>query len=299
MATAPENPIAPMTDEMRNEMATKLVAEMKRQMDIEEADIAEARATGTISKFEVPIDQQGHLCAYYNTARRTSLDRILARSDKDVITASVNPETGDDCTFLTVASVAEATQACQWCGQHPEFSYDGTVVRAVTACESPDGFSTVFTLTVTSGKIVIADDLSYVYASAVVDRPRTELGKSRSMRAIAESGHVFGFTPKIPSTLFQTGENTYAIVAPGHDENWEPNHVEGTALADLDDEWSYAFADHDDYLSKGGTINEEWMSVVEVPNGTYTFTHHTTERTFDGDDFRNPLTIATIVRTDA
>lgn len=302
MATGSENTLPEMNDETRAALATKLVAEMHQQMKIEDAAIAQAHAAGTIDpQYEVRIDQQGHLCAHTDTTRRASLDLMLAESGKDVVTTRINPDTGEDCESLTVAFYADASNACYWCEQRPVFSYDGTLVRAVTPCEFPDGYSVTVSLSVTSGKIVIAEDLSHVYTSSRLPDgiPRKALGRKQTMETVAQDGSVFGFIPKVNFNLYQSDENTFALVSPGCNDDWEPNEVEGTELASLDESWTYAVADHDDYLTKGGTIDDEWMEVVEVPNGIYTFTHHVFEKPFDGNDYSTPMTLASITRTDA
>lgn len=306
---APVVTVPTITPEMQ-ERIKEIWKQVGEEQKIEDQSRREADANGTVSAYDVPIDERGHGHAHRKTTSRRLLDRHLADSGKDAITHQPLTEyditrgTAPDDDILSLASLAGMYRECHWCGEMPVYSYDGTTLTSTTACTKAEGFTTTVTLRVTSGKIVVADSLRNVYnltreqEDALGDY-NSAWGQAEWMHAYEALGCAYGPVGNSCPSLYQTGEDTYAIVSPAYDEDTDTSTFDGTHLAGITtDLWAYSIADHDDYLAKGGTIGEYGPEVVEVPNGLYTFSHHTHERAFNYDDYRGTQVYATIVRTD-
>lgn len=167
-------------------------------------------------------------------------------------------------------------------------------------CPVPDeGITTVITLEVPSGKIIVADNLRSVYNGFDRDKLadyNSVLGQAQFVEAMAKLGCAYGPVGNSCPTLWKTGEDTYIVARKpwltGDEDEWAdedsvpaPEGAESLAgiITDL---WAYCIADYDDWLAKGGKPVEElgWsVIVVEVPPGTYEFTHHSGEKSFDPD----------------
>ena len=119
-------------------------------------------------------------------------------------------------------------------------------------------------------------------------------------RPTKRSACAYGPVGNSCPSLYQTGENTYAIVSPAWDEDTDEPVFDGTHRAGITtDLWAYSIADHDDYLAKGGVLGQYGPEVVEVPNGIYTFSHHTHEKAFNGGDWQATQVYATIARAES
>lgn len=307
---APVVTVPALTEEMR-QMVAEVWAKVGEEQKVEDEARRAADAAGTISVHDVPIDERGHGHAHRKTTSRRLLDRHLAASGKDAITHQplteydIEKGTAPDDDILSIANLAGMYRECHWCGEMPLYSYDGTALTSTTACAKADGYTTTVTLRVTSGKIVVADDLRGVYRltreqeDALGDY-NAAYGQAQWMHAYEALGCAYGPVGNSCPSLYQTGEDTYAIVSPAYNEDTHEPIFDGTHLAGITtDLWAYSIADHDDYLAKGGTIDQYGPEVVEVPNGLYTFSHHTHEKAFNYDDYRDVQVYATIVRTDA
>lgn len=182
--------------------------------------------------------------------------------------------------------------ACGWCGAYPKMRVDGDAVHIDEPCPAAGGITTVIRLEVPSGKIIVADDLRGVYDGFDHDgfaSYNSALGQHQVIEAMAELGCAFGPVGNSCPSLWKTGEDTYQIARmPQDDEDEYAPVPEGSErLAGIiTDLWAYSIADYGDWLAKGGAPVEElgWtVSVVEIPAGTYEFTHHSGERDFDDD----------------
>jgi hypothetical protein len=155
--------------------------------------------------------------------------------------------------------------------------------------ELPDSYTSVITLDVPSGKIIVTDDLRPVYdwRDEEAGSYNTALGQLNAIRLMAEQGCAYGPVGNSCPSLYRTGPDTYVIANPAFDEDDGreiiPEGWEGLAWI-ITDLWAYSAADWEDYLSRGGTeaCLEHKGKVVDVPPGRYEFTHHTGEAGFDG-----------------
>lgn len=177
---------------------------------------------------------------------------------------------------------------CGACDERPAFKVNGNVVTVREPCPYPDGMTSVITLAVPSGRIVVTDDLRPVYDwdDRGMASYNSALGQHQAIEAMARAGCAYGPVGNSSPGLYRTGASNYVIAGLAYDEEsgtevlpegWE-------ALAGIiTDLWAYSIADYEDWVSRGGDPESlGWGdTVVDLPPGTYEFTHHTGERGFN------------------
>jgi hypothetical protein len=195
---------------------------------------------------------------------------------------------------------------CWTCDQWLDLVITDDAVTVATPCPCPDGITTVITLAVPSGRIIVTDDLRPVYDwrdARRKDPPgmagyNSALGQAQATWAMAAQGCAYGPVGNTSPGLYRTGDGTYAIASldyhPDTDQEvlpagWQPL---ASVCTDL---WAYSVADYEDWLSRGGNPAEMGWSdtVVDVLPGYYELTHHTGERSFRRDR-RGMVTFADI-----
>ncbi|MFJ6438829.1 hypothetical protein [Streptomyces sp. NPDC091416] len=179
---------------------------------------------------------------------------------------------------------------CSYCGQYfvPRIADDAVYVD--TPCQPASGITSIVTLEVPSGKIIVTDDLRPIYAVARAELAsyNSIVGQAQYIKAMAEIGCAYGPVGNTCPGLYRTGDDSYIIASPeyDYDDDEKPSLPESDCIANIcTDLWAYSIADYDDWKRRGGNpATLGWSdNVVEVPAGTYQFTHHTGERDFDRD----------------
>ncbi|MEV7123916.1 hypothetical protein [Kitasatospora griseola] len=214
----------------------------------------------------LPLDSNGH---------------VIASNDDNTVTVYEPDE------FVRLPRlIAGIYSRCAQCGEQPEVEVEGDAVRAQSPCALPDGITTAITLEVPSGKLVVEDDLRHVYRCGDGDFAdyNSVLGQAQVIEAMAAIGCAYGPVGNSCPGLYRTGEDTYVIASPRYDEDDNPSLPEKDRLAGIvTDLWAYSIADLEDFKRRGGDVDAlGWTAtVVDVPPGTYRFTHHTGEVGFD------------------
>jgi hypothetical protein len=185
---------------------------------------------------------------------------------------------------------------CRMCDKGRDHRVEGDTIRIQTPCPLPEGITTVITLKVPSGKIVVADDLRPVYDGFDHDglaSYNSALGQHQVIEAMAAEGCAYGPVGNSCPGLWRTGEDTYEIVSGVWDEEWadeddeppaSPRKPEDKLASICTDLWAYSIADYDDWVAKGGDLKEVergHVNVADIEPGVYEFTHHTGEKDFD------------------
>ncbi len=192
---------------------------------------------------------------------------------------------------LPVPLVIELTSArCAFCDRYSDAVITEDAVTERTPCPYPDGFTSVITLAVPSGTIIVSDDLRPVYnwSETGLTSYNSLLGQHQVIAAMAKAGCAYGPVGNSCPGLYRTGTDTYVIASPGYDpeSDQEILPADWTRLAGIiTDLWAYSIADFADWKARGGNpaaLQLGWSeTVVDVTPGTYEFTHHTGERTFN------------------
>lgn len=207
------------------------------------------------------------------------------------------PETSVDVyepTYISGSFLTACLYACAWCGQYPEtrIEPDGVYVDNGPCPVAENGITTVITLNVPSGRIIVDDDLRPVYDGFAFEDENTadynsKLGQAQVIENFAKIGCAFGPVGNSCPGLYRTGPDTYVIANPAYDAEADEERLPNgwVRLASIcTDVWAYSIADHQDWRDKGGNPDKEtWADVVEIPAGVYQFTHHTGEVGFDRD----------------
>jgi hypothetical protein len=224
--------------------------------------------------------------------------------------ATIHTVRDDDTLTAGFASVHVGTFSCATCDAYPSFDVrpdpehpSGVGLRARTECALPDGVETVFTLNVTSGRIVVADDLRPVFDFDLhaegVPGYNSLAGQAAASQAMAAQGCAYGATGNVSLSLIRTGADRYVIASV--DDEAEPGEEGylGEVLATIcTGLWAYSIADYEHWAHHPAAEPEKallaaehpdaWAAreaplVVDFPNGAYEFTHHATRADFDAD----------------
>ena len=179
---------------------------------------------------------------------------------------------------------------CGTCDARPDLAFTGDTVTVRTPCPYPDGITSVITLKVPSGKIIVTDDLRPVYnwRDDEITDYNSALGQHQAIEAMAAQGCAYGPVGNSCPGLYCTGAGTYAIASLAYNQETDEAVVpEGwTELATvITDLWAYSIADFDDWKARGGEeATLDWGdTIMDIEPGSYEFTHHTGERNFDRD----------------
>ena len=205
---------------------------------------------------------------------------------------------------------------------HVEVDAAGEPVKLVakTACTLTEGIPMVIEIAVPSGKIIVNDSLRQAFDFDLMNY-NSKAGQAEAQQIMAAQGCAFGTVGNSSPSLVRVGgaeSNSYVIS--NFDEDLEPGdegYVAGERLAGIcTDLWAYSIADLDHFvatvrakfeaadeaerekLMKGELFawavqpgdprdrvdQLNWsVNVVDVTPGTYRFTHHTGEASFDDD----------------
>lgn len=222
----------------------------------------------------MPLDVKGHL---------------FSRHPVETVEVLRGLDHSDDL----ILGEARMSYRCAWCDASRNLQIDGDTVVQPEPCPYPDGITSVITLAVPSGKLVVYDDLRDLYPLPGTQDDyasyNSTLGQHQVIEAYATQGLAYGPVSNTCPGLYRTGEGAYAFASPEYDEDKDDNILpDGWTYAAgvVTDLWAYSVADFDDFTRKGGTIDTgRWKrpEVVTVGPGTYRFTHHTGERAFDYD----------------
>lgn len=178
---------------------------------------------------------------------------------------------------------------CGFCDQRAD-DLDITLTAATVRnpCPYPDGLTSIITLAVPSGKIIVADDLrpAYNWNDDELANYNSALGQHQAIEAMAKEGCAYGPVGNSCPGLYRTGPDTYVIASLAYDEESDQEKLPASweSLAGIiTDLWAYSIADFKDWQERGGDNTGGWYSVVDITPGSYQFTHHTGERSFDRD----------------
>lgn len=197
---------------------------------------------------------------------------------------------------------------CTFCDFYPSFDLTDTAM-AREACPHPNGIATVTQVTFSSGQIIVSDSLRPVYDWDQHEDDfasyNSSLGQHQAITHMASIGCAFGYVGNTCPSLYRTGNDTYAIAcAPWSEDDDEEIVPDGwTDLASIcTDLWAYSIADFTDWSVKilrwvdQGENSTEMVkrhrqftdrlgnsTVVDIEPGTYRFTCHSAEKSFDSD----------------
>lgn len=230
-------------------------------------------------KLTIPIghfDQRGHNC--------------FGSRDKVEVSLYKSP-----FALIRVYSVTKNFD-CSTCGEHVSWEPQnpGASVAKLTfstkaSCAVPTPEAYEMKLAVPSGKIVFADSLWRDGLESPDDDELPSMNSSQGRKMFSKlceaEGVAYGSVLNTsPSVFIEDGTEAIIVASPALDEEEEFLPLEGARQIGIIDTdlWAYSFMDHDDYLAKGGKI-DEYLGVADVKPGLYTFTHYADAADFDFD----------------
>lgn len=193
---------------------------------------------------------------------------------------------------------ARMSYSCGMCGSFIDPEVTKEAVRVKDACPASGGITSVIRLEVPSGKIVVDDDMRPMFNGFDHDGfadYNSALGQHQVIEAFAEDKCAFGPVGNSCPALWQIDEGEYIIGRkPWVESLDDPWMDEDDVLAPegarklasvCTDLWAYSIVDFDEWVRRGGDPEDlpGMAEVVEIPAGTYEFTHHTNELDFDHD----------------
>ncbi|GLX06757.1 hypothetical protein [Microbispora sp. NBRC 16548] len=190
--------------------------------------------------------------------------------------------------FGGVEPLVMGADPCAVCGRPPKFQVTEDAIRVQDPCPYPNGITSEITIDVSSGKLLVSDDLRPIYDwddSGLADYT-TALGQAQAVEAMAALGCAYGPASNCELGLYRTSPDHYIIATPGYDDDEVPSLPKSDCLASIcTDLWAYSIADFEQWKKRGGDpARLDWTdTVVDVPPGTYRFIHHSGERGFDRD----------------
>jgi hypothetical protein len=154
-------------------------------------------------------------------------------------------------------------------------------------------------INIPSGKLICGNDFRdlYVKNSRDISFDVNEIvGIKKTIEAYGERGLFHGFCGNSCPGLYLNG-NQLNIVAPAYDDNndeIDPNLGEkvGGICTDL---WWYCVADYDDFINRGGKVDPQWDTIIDVEPGRYILSHDLDSRNPDCCSLEH---YATIERSD-
>ncbi len=235
----------------------------------------------------IVLDARGHAVRLDAFTRLDLLSEAGARRAQ-----SASPQ--DPCPLVEAMERGEAVsgedvlrcqfgrEGCFYCGESPEFRFDGQRLWTETPCAlgaDPQPFEAF--LNVPSGKLVMANALTWdrfrVYGE--LDSVGTLVGRHRLTRLYERVGCLHVTVPSSYSLLVyprKSGDpHRNLVVFQSHDRDIDqPIFFERTHLAVLGiDPRCYSLVDADEYVRRGGSLADEDICIIPVEPGVYRLTH--------------------------
>lgn len=193
-------------------------------------------------------------------------------------------------SYVTALSL---TNSCRHCDEYISWELDesGEGLIAKTPCQFPNGITQYIDIKVSSGKIIVGNDLRPVFDGFKEGFPsyNTSVGQAAVVKKYAAQGCAYGPVGNSCPSLYRHEDGKYSIASIYSEEADDAvEEAYGESLAWIcTDLWAYHIADYAVYLERGGEPIEEqhWAGpfVIDFPNGTYRFHHHTWEKDFNHD----------------
>jgi hypothetical protein len=154
---------------------------------------------------------------------------------------------------------------CRDCGERLPLIYTKSGFVSKTDCKEPINDTWKLVLKVPSGKIVFANDFRNLYDPERLARV-FEINYTNQLKQCeqfyADRGLLHCFVGNTSPGIYQFDNN---IQIRGWEEDYEISIYRGSICTDL---WWISACDYDDFIAKGGDI-EEAETVVDVSPGTY------------------------------
>lgn len=129
-----------------------------------------------------------------------------------------------------------------------------------------------------SGKLICANDLREEFALPEKENfdINESVGIKQTIEAYAKVGLFHGFCGNSCPGLY-LDKNKLTIASLAYDEEKDETIDDGSLGKQIglicSDLWWFSVADYDEFISRGGKVNEQWDSIVDVEPGRYVLTY--------------------------
>ena len=163
------------------------------------------------------------------------------------------------------------SDACSECGEGVKIIWDGEKVSAVEPCVNAGGLGAWdLELDIPSGKMVFGNDFRELFPTEESFYINHAIGVKKCEEDYAKKGMFHFFVGNTCPSVFQKGNSI--IIGNFSDEKDDLAPEEYTNVDSVcTDLWWVSIADYDEYINRGGKINEKYNDVfiVEVEPGRY------------------------------
>jgi len=130
-------------------------------------------------------------------------------------------------------------------------------------------------INIPSGKLICGNDFREQYPISGEFDVNEAIGIKRVIEAYGKQGLFHGFCGNSCPRLYLSG-NKLSIASPAWDEKTDKKidpklgKRVGAICTDL---WWYSVADYDDFIARGGKVDGQWDTIIDVKAGQYILSH--------------------------
>ena len=173
---------------------------------------------------------------------------------------------------------------CSVCDEYITYTFDGVTLGAENKCPYPNGIPEIsFELPVPSGKLVVANDLRYLFEDEYEEvdlRPNSrgwgfninsDLGCVQVFQTYGKLGMAHGFVGNSCLSMYRIDRTTLTLSMVEHDEEtYKHKELPGERVAGVcTDLWWYSVVDYRTYVARAGKEPNKYCDVVDVKPGMY------------------------------
>lgn len=180
---------------------------------------------------------------------------------------------------------------CSECGERLKTTYDGRKIYIESECEFVGGMKPwSFTVNVPSGKLIFRNDMRKLFPEVethMKSKGYVSINNKKGMRLWEESYAKHGLVlVHVDNTCPSVYDMPSGNVHVGNHMDYEKEvdlyeeYERGSICTDL---WAFSACDYDDFIKRGGVVEEEWPKdvVIDLKDGAgkykVTCNYHTTD----------------------
>ena len=240
-------------------------------------------------KNKITVDYRGHCETLYRPISivkdaktiLTTLIFLIKDVDDHVVNSILKAyETGIPSKHII--SSDKYIDTCFVCGEDMCFSFNGVNLTVNSDCPFPNGMPEYsIEMSIPSGKLVIANDLRYLFKHGEYNGRsfdlNTYMGCRETFEVYGKLGMAHGFIGNTCPGVYRVDENTLTISKIRCDDELDACEDEfpGEPVAGIcTDLWWYSIVDYDNFVKRAGKIpDNKRCDVISVKPGVYKITH--------------------------
>ncbi len=227
---------------------------------------------------QAPLEENG-LLTPEGELKKQAGERVLAAMEKD------------ECVPTEQALLADLdllNYKCKFCGELGRFRFDGRYFRCETFCSIRSGDPFTFELNVPSGLLVMQADLrEFFYAPTDQFDITCYAGCRATTRAYENIGCAHAYVGNSCPGVYRLpgGDgNTFLIGNVNGEEHEDEFQLENVVRTIGGDLWWFSIADADEYVRRGGLLEDRSLKHLSVKPGVYRFTQRSYDPSYLEDE---------------